>query len=229
MKNKILLLLLILILLLIPAIIKTLAARQLEKELPALIGKADAYRVTVNSPLFGLLQGKINRLRIVGKRVEIKDNPVIQELEIILSEVKLNLKSKKIERVKESVFSASFREKDLNKYLENRPRPFEEARLELKADKLLIKGRYRVFLLTLPVELEAAFYVVDEEQIFIRLESLKLSEINFPKEFFGLAEAWVNPLVDLKKGNLAAKIKSITIKPGNLIIKGSFSLPETQK
>ena len=236
----------ILCVLFLPALIKSRAASQIEKELPSLLGKAESYQVEIHSPLFQLIQGKIEQLKVIGKRVEIKENPVIQNLELNVIAVKVNFKSKKIEQLKTSSFTCLFLEQDLNDYLKNRTKPFpiEDPHLELRENQIYVKGVYPVLFAKVPVDLLASVYVDNGNRVLVRLQSVELSSINVSQKFFGMAEGWVNPLVDLRtmldleelvnlynlvdlnKGNLSVKIDKLIIKPGTLWLKGNFIFPQ---
>jgi hypothetical protein len=203
--------------------IRGMAEKQIVSKLPDLIGPAQSYNVhlSANSTM-ALIQGNINQLEISGFRVKIKDNPVINQLNITSKDIKYH---KKLQAIGTTTFNAQIMESDLNDYLNSKKLPLQKAQINLQNSKLILQGNYPIFLdQTVPIKLEGNFEMKDETKVNLNINRLNVANIGIPEFALNMLEQKINPLTDLQKAKLPLFIKILVIVPGGLSLQGEVRI-----
>lgn len=191
--------------------------RGLEDELPELLGPADRYDVEIEG--LRARSGEASRVTAVGERVQLREAPVVDRLDVELLGVKYDRGEDRLERVERASATARITPLDLADFLEAH-RNVREAAVAFDApNRATIRLRPEVGGIALPrgvtVEvtgrLEPAgrrlhFEVTDVEAAGVNLGQAAAS---------GLADL-VNPLVDLSDSPAELRVTDVRVEDGLL-------------
>ena len=207
-----------------PALIRGAMGIYLTNKLQAKLGIADNYRATIKSPIYQLLQGRIDSLQIIANNFKIKDNPNISKLKVDLFGVVVDLKQKRLKQVELTKFWAQIRQSDINEYMNLREKPLKNASLRFKNDKVYLTGQYGFLFSKINIQLETKLRISGGHRISADLDYLTLEKSKLPTPIVYLIEAWINPILDLNKERGSPSIEALSIRPGLLEVWGSLKI-----
>lgn len=196
---------------------------EIEAALPAVLGPADDYRVTVDNVRLGA--GTADRIQIEGRRVARENAPVIERLSVDLRGVRYDRGTKRLTGAESARATLRLVPADLAAYLD-RQRGMSRARLTLRPPDgvtLRTQGEFEGF--RLPVDAEVRGRLVARDgTVSLDVERVSAAGFGLGGALARRLDERINPVLDLTDEDLALRVTAVRIQPDTLVLDATGDL-----
>lgn len=201
------------------AVLRWKIGHSVAAKMPELIGPARSYSVGVSGGLFGILQGRVDKVDIRGNGVKLANGVVVDRLDIDLKGIYFK-PDQTVTDVKTTDFAASVTEQNLSDFLASSRPDMRGAKVSLDDGKLFLSASPRVLATRTPVSIEGTLRIVNGSKLNLVLNRCTARGICVPGFLRGRIMHDVNPVLDTQQMGIGAKLNSVEISDGAITLTG---------
>jgi LmeA-like phospholipid-binding len=208
-------------------VVDTRVEQLIAAELPRLVGAAARYDVNVDGARETGEIIDIRRVRIVGDRVERAGSPVLERIDVTMTDLVIDRKEKRMQSLGTADANALLLPADIAAFLDTRP-GLDNVQVALfPPSEIFIETSFAIAGFALPrstgVRIRGRLIASDGRLI---MEIIDLRVAGFPVGTIPsiVAEKLMNPLVDLSAMPATARVTSVQVMPDAVLLKASSSL-----
>lgn len=197
--------------------------RRLKSQLPSLIGPAESYHVAIQGgSRLSLADGRLRAVQITGQHVLVGGQWPVDRLQILLEEVHVNVRQRRIEKVEASHFQARLSPSTFRRYiaLEAALQNVRDAQVLLKEGRVVLRGRYYLARVWVPFEIWGSLFVQDRTSIGFRSEQARAGTLPVPQVLLHAIERRLNPVFNVARVQIPITLTSIEVRPDGVTISG---------
>ena len=202
--------------------------RRAVKRLSEFVGPAEHYRVRIlDTRDAELAKGRAKRVEVEGRKIMARGQLQVEQLRLTLRNLRYEGVEPYFVSVQRSDLEVELTEEALNRYLRTYQAELEP---ELRFEPGVVHASVLSKFLGLPVRLKASgrLLVREGKQLIFDADSADLSILARPEQDEErLLEERLNPLLDLSKLELPARLESVEIGADRLRARGSAAIPRT--
>ena len=208
-------------------VVDTRVEQLIAAELPRVIGAAARYDVNVDGARETGEIIDIRRVRIVGERVERAGSPVLERIDVTMTDLVVDRKEKRLQNLGTADASALLLPADIAAFLDARP-GLDNVRVALfPPSEITIESQFAIGGFALPRSTGAKIrgrLIASDGRLIMEIIDLRVA--GFPVGTIPsiVAEKLMNPLVDLSTLPATARITSVQVMPDAVLLKASSSL-----
>ncbi len=197
--------------------------QEIEAALPAALGPADDYTVTVDGVSLG--SGTADRVQIEGRRVARQDAPVIERLSIDLRGVRYDRGSKRLTGAESAQATIRVLPADLAPYLD-RQRGLERTEVTLQPPSgLTLRTQGEIGDVRLPVAAEVRGQLAARDgTVHLDVERVGAAGISLGGGLARQLSERINPVLDLSDERLALRVTGVRVTRDTLVLDASGDL-----
>ncbi len=195
----------------------------IRKALPDVLGPAKSYDVHVDSAWERTLQGKLARVTIEGEDVRFQNGLVLDHLSLILKGVEVDTDSHKLRKIRETDFTLTIGEKNLNEFLVDEVidgETLRKIRLQLLDNTILVKGERVVLGLGVPFEISGSLLIKGPSILELDTAQLRVVGIPFRGRVLQFLRKRIENAVDLSQLSFPMMVNEVRIEAGRLTLTG---------
>ncbi|MEP6609015.1 MAG: LmeA family phospholipid-binding protein [Burkholderiaceae bacterium] len=201
--------------------------RAIASELPKVVGPAAHYDVDVEGARDNGEIAEIRRVHVIGTRVQREKSPVIDQIEVTMSDVVFNRKEKRLLSLGAADANVRLLPSDIAAFLDARPGLDNVIVTLYPPYEIAIETQFAVAGFVLPRATNAKIrgrLVVSDG--VLKMEVVDLRVAGFPVGAIPtvIVERLINPLVDLSAPPAAARIASVQVTPDSVLLTASSAL-----
>jgi hypothetical protein len=202
-----------------------IAERSIGDYLKDNLGPAERYRVHVDRDGSRLTGGYLSHLSVSADELQTKGGIRLRRLDADLYGVRFNPKTRALESVERSAFAAAVTEQAANDYLFRHDRGIPDLAVRFEPGSLVVSAAPRLLGVSIPVTLSGRGEAEAGNLIRFRTDAMAVSRLNLPRPAAQWVERRINPVFDLDDLQLPAKLDSVEIERGEMILRGSVRFP----
>jgi hypothetical protein len=184
---------------------------RLKQELQEKVGKAASYDVKLEStPQYKLAQGKVDRLTVTGKRVNIAGDLIADYVCIDINDIRYNISGRKLSSVGKSYIRMDIDQAALNAFARREKRDLSGLAINLDADRVTLRMRHNGENQTIIGRL-----AVDRENSLVLVPSKAYGDDRSVRRLLDS----INPVLNLSKFAFPMSITNISVSNGYLRLK----------
>jgi hypothetical protein len=193
--------------------------RAIERELPAVIGPADHYDVTVRG--LRASEGTAERVLVMGERVRPEDSPILDRLDLVLDGVRFDRSTQRFGRVDSARATARVTPADLAVFMQDHPNVRRVTITLHEGNEATLRMQPELAGMPLPagasVEAHGRLIAEDGRIVFSVAD---LSAAGFPLAGAAVRSIsdLINPLVDLTGPPAGLAVTDVRIEDGRLVL-----------
>lgn len=197
------------------------AEDSVRKMLPRLIGKADRYEVHIENTTDGqLMGGRVTDLSIVGRRVRIKDGPVVDRLEVHMHNLVVDTKKKAIKSVDRATFDLDFLQNDVARFLRQKLHTGDRLKVIFAPSAMTVVLPASLLGRSLDLSVRGSLATNGPTQVVFVPEGASIGSHHLPDSVTRPVLETLNPVADVKSLPVPARIDTVTMRPNVLNVKG---------
>lgn len=198
--------------------------KSVAESLPEYIGPAESYTVKASGPTLPMMQGKLNKLDIIGINVQMPNGMRVARLNVVIPDISFDVNKKTLKRAGITEYTASISESELTRYIAEKYSKIPNLSVSLSDGNIGLFAKPGIYKLRLAVQGNADLIVRKDHILALDLKKLNVGGIAMPSFAVGLLESQLGTIFDAKDLGFDAKIKSTTIGPGTLTLNGTLDL-----
>lgn len=208
-------------------VVDTRVEQLIAAELPRVVGAAARYDVNVDGARETGEIIDIRRVRIVGERVERAGSPVLERIDVTMTDLVVDRKEKRLQSVGTADASALLLPADIAAFLDARP-GLDNVQVALfPPSEISIETQFAVGGFALPRSTGARIrgrLIASDGRLIMEIIDLRIA--GFPVGTIPsiVAEKLMNPLIDLSAMPAPARVTSVRVMPDAVLLKASNSL-----
>ncbi len=208
-------------------VVDTRVEQLVAAELPRLIGAAACYDVNVDGAREAGEILDIRRVRIAGERVERAGSPVLQRIDVTMTDLVVDRREKRLRSLGTADASALLLPADIAAFLDTRP-SLEKVQVALfPPSEISIETQFAIAGFALPRSTGARIrgrLIASDGRLIMEIIDLRVA--GFPVTTIPsiVAEKLMNPLVDLSGLPAPARVTSVQNMPDAVLLRASSSL-----
>ena len=207
------------------AILRWSIGQSVAAKMPELIGPARSYSIGVSGGLFEIIQGKLDKVDIRGSGVNLSNGVAVDRLDVGLQGLRFK-PNRTVTDIRSADFSASVTEQNLTDFFASSRPDMPGAKITLDDGKLSLSASPRIFATRTPVSLEGTLRIVDGKKLILVLSRLRARGIRVPGFVRGRIMRDINPVLDTGQLSMGAKLNSVDISNGAIIITGTADVKQ---
>ncbi|MCE5322324.1 DUF2993 domain-containing protein [bacterium] len=200
------------------------AENKIAKALQERLGPAESYEVNITGSPMKLLKGKMERLDIVGKNVNLEKGVKLASLNVTVHDLVFNTKTQEIMYASKTSFSAAIAQDELTKYLHKNYPDVPELKIALRTGYIDVSAKPTVAGVGVAVKTEADIHVKDHHLLILDLKKISAAGVPVPEFARNYIETKVNPVFDSKDLGFNATVNSIRMAQGSICVAGNLDL-----
>ena len=202
-----------------------IAERSVRRYLADYLGPARNYRVRIDRQDTRLTGGYLSRLDISAEGLRTKGGFEIESAEAELHGVRFDRKTRSLQSVESSAFTATVTHAGANAYLAAHDRGINGLSVEFEEGEIIVHAAPKVLGIAIPVTLRGRGAPDGESKIRFLTDGLAVSRLNLPEPAVRFVERRINPVFDLDELQLPVKLRKVESRKGTLILSGEVKLP----
>ena len=197
------------------------AEDSVRKMLPGLVGKADRYDVSIRNTSDGqLMGGRVTDLVIVGRRVHIKDGPVVDRLEVQMHNLVVDTRKKAIRSVERATFDLDLVQADVAQYLRKKLHVGDRLKVIFAPSAVTVVLPASLFGCSLDLSVRGNLALDGPTRVVFVPEGASIGAYHLPDSVTRPVLQTLNPIADVKSLPVPACIDSLTMRPNVLNVSG---------
>lgn len=189
--------------------------------LPDYIGPAREYSVRCDGDSTKMLGGKIERLHIEGRDVQVDPNLLLSRLIVDMNRVEFDTGSREVKSVENTSFEAVVTEKAVNRYIEQTRESESEMSVDLQPGKVFVKFVPNLGGVDVLISVAGTLSITEGSKVNFEADKASVAHLPFPSLVANKILDRVNPVLDMSIMRFPVTLSGITIKNGSVSIKGS--------
>ncbi|MEN6357482.1 MAG: DUF2993 domain-containing protein [Armatimonadota bacterium] len=203
------------------------AENKIAEALQQRLGPAKSYDVNITGSPMRLLKGKMERLDIVGKDVNLEKGIKLESLNVTVHDLVFDTKTQEIKGASKTSFSATIAQSELAKYLHKNYPDVPELKISLHDGYIDVSARPAVAGVGVNVKTEADIHVKDHHLLILDLKKVSAAGVPAPEFARNYIETKVNPVFDSKDLGFNATVNSLKLAQGSICVAGNLDLVQT--
>ncbi|MBA3353094.1 MAG: LmeA family phospholipid-binding protein [Blastocatellia bacterium] len=205
--------------------------QRITAELPRVVGPAARYQVNVQGARDNGEIADIRRLHVIGTRVEREKSPVLDRIEVTMSDIVFDRKEKRLLSLGTADANVRVLPSDLAAFLDARPGLDNVIVTLYPPYEITIETQFAIAGFALPRVTSAKIrgrLVVNDGKLAMEVVDLRVA--GFPVGTIPtiIVERLINPLVDLSAPPAAARVTSVQVMSDSVLLTASNALPPSQ-
>ena len=200
------------------------AENKIAEALQQRLGPAKSYDVNITGSPMRLLKGKMERLDIVGKDVNLEKGIKLASLNVTVHDLVFDTKTQAIKHADKTSFSATITQSELTKYLHKNYPDVPELSVSLRDGNIDVSAKPTVAGVGVNVKTEADILVKDHHLLVLDLKKISAAGVPAPEFARNYIETKVNPVFDSKDLGFNATVNSLKLAHGLISISGNLDL-----
>jgi hypothetical protein len=200
------------------------AENKIAEALQQRLGPAKSYNVNITGSPMRLLKGKMERLDIVGKDVNLEKGIMLASLNVTVHDLVFDTKTQEIKYASKTSFSATIAQDELTKYLHKNYSDVPELKISLRDGYIDVSARPTVAGVGVNVKTEADLLMKDHHLLILDLKKISAAGVPAPEFARNYIETKVNPVFDSKDLGFNATVNALEIAHGSISISGNLDL-----
>lgn len=197
------------------------AEDSVRKMLPRLIGKAERYDVTIQDTTDSqLVSGRVGHLIIVGRRIQIKDGPVVDRLEVHMHNLVVDTKKKAIKSVDRGTFDIDFVQNDVARFLRKKLHTGDSLKVIFATNAMTVVLPASLLGRSLDLAVRGTLATDGPTRVIFVPEGASIGRHHLPDRVTHPVLQSINPVADIKSLPVPARIDTVTMQPNVLNVKG---------
>jgi len=192
--------------------------------LPGYIGPAKEYTVRCDGDSTAMIGGKIERLHIEGKDVQLDPNLLVSRLVVDMNEVRFNPTSRKMKSVGSTSFEAVVAEKTVNSYIKATRGSETEMTVQLQQDRILVRVVPSIGGVDVLIQVAGGLSVTNGDKVNFTADKSSVAHLPVPALVVNKLLDRVNPVLDMSTMKYPVTLSGISIKKGSVSVKGAMDL-----
>ena len=196
--------------------------RAVERELPDLIGPADAYDVSIEGLRLG--EGAAEQVDVTGLRVRPDGAPVLDRLALVLTGVRYDPDAGRLDHVESARATAHVRPSDLAAFLDAH-RNVRDAALTLRPpDGATLRFRPEIRGFTVPEGVAVALtgrLAADDGRVRFEVSEVRAGGLPLGRLVAQQLSAAINPVVDLTGTGAALHVTRVTVSAASIRVEAT--------
>lgn len=196
---------------------------EIEAALPAALGPADDYRVTVEGVRLG--DGTAERVQIEGRRVARENAPVVERLSVDLRGVRYDRGTKRLTGAESARATLRLLPADLAPYLDQQ-RGLERSQIALRPPDgvtLRAQGEFEGFRLPVTAEIQGRL-VARDGRVHLDVERVGAAGFGLGGGLARSLSERINPVLDLTDEALALRVTAVRVQADTLVLDATGDL-----
>jgi hypothetical protein len=203
--------------------------KRAERRLADEIGPAAHYRVRIlETPEAELVKGRVRRLEMDAKKIHARKQVMIESLRVSLYNLRYEGKRTHTLSFERSDVEVEFSEDAVNRYLAEFQKRYSPS-LKFGEDQVTVRMVYPFLGKPTPISATGRLVIREGRQLIFDAEKTDVSFLDSPGFGEKFVEDRVNPLLDLTKVDLPARLESVELLQGKIRAHGSAVLPAELK
>jgi hypothetical protein len=198
--------------------------RSVREKLPALIGPADRYEVTVSRSSGSLVAGRIPWLNIRGYNVRAIEGLPLDELDIRLEDVHFSRPSRTVESIGSAQFEARLSADSVVQFLHRRSPSLRDVRVAFGTGAVRVRATRSLVGIGVPLEVDGLPVLRGPATIDFSASRVAVLHLGLPEFAVRRLEQRVNPLVDLTTMPLPLSLTGVRVEGERAVISGTVGL-----
>ncbi|HET6455727.1 MAG TPA: DUF2993 domain-containing protein [Armatimonadota bacterium] len=190
--------------------------------LPNYIGPAKEYKVRCDGDSTKMIGGKIERLYIEGKDVQVDPNLLIGRLIDDMDQVRFHPTSHKMKSVEATSFEAVVSEKAVNRYIEQTRDSESQLGVELQPGKILVKFVPNIGGMDVLIAIAGTLSVAQGGKVNFEADKASVAHLPIPALVANKVLDRVNPVLDMSAMKFPVMLSGISINKGSVSVKGTM-------
>ena len=208
-------------------VIDTRVEQLIAAELPRVVGAAARYDVNVDGARETGEIIDIRRVRIAGERVERAGSPVLERVDVTMTDLVVDRKEKRLRSLGTADASALLLPTDIAAFLDARP-GLDNVHVALfPPSEISIETQFAMGGFALPRFAGARIrgrLIASDGRLIMEIIDLRIAGYPVGAIPSIVAEKLINPLVDLSALPAQARVTSVQVMPDSVLLKASSSL-----
>jgi len=204
----------------------------IKSALPNAIGQAKSYSVIVDSDPLEAAKGNLRKVTIVGEDVNLSPQLLIDELDIEATDIKADVRTRKVKSVGEVDFVAQIGQDSIDHYLAaqlpDSSQRQEKLKVTINDHTVTATVLVKALGISVPASVTGTFGVDSGDQKHMSFAADKGSLSIIPVPLFALKIALdkINPVIDVSNTTVPVTVNSIIVQDGKIIIHGQADLQD---
>lgn len=190
--------------------------------LPDYIGPAKEYIVRCDGDSTAMLGGKIKRLHIEGRDVQVDPNLLISRLIVDMNLVHFDPGSHKMKSVESTAFEALVTEKTVNSYIAQTRQSESEMSVQLQPGKVQVKFVPNIGGLDVLIAIAGTLSLAGRDKVNFEADKAAVAHLPIPSLVANKVLDRVNPVLDMSAMKFPVILSGITINKGSVSIRGAM-------
>jgi hypothetical protein len=200
------------------------AENQIAESLKERIGPAESYDVNVTGSPLRLLKGKMDRLDIVGREVQLENGIQIALMNVSVHDLVFDPDTKEIRRAGTTLYCAKMTQQELTRYLIRTYPDVPELKVALRDGFIDVSAKPCVAGVGVAVKAEADLCVEDHHNLILVLKKVSAAGVPAPGFARDYIETRFNPVLDSRDLGFNATVNSLHLSKGSITIAGNLDL-----
>jgi LmeA-like phospholipid-binding len=199
--------------------------------LPTYLGKASLYKTRIQADSLGaVMRGRVRRVEIVGRNVQIVPDLVLAELSITAEEIEVDRRKKQLKNVGKALFTAQITEANLAKCVKGRRPDIKDLNVTLRGEFVQAKLRPQVFgYPTVPITIQGKLLTRNNGvALDFEPDAARITLVPIPKFVLDWTMEKLNPVVDLQFLHVPIRMETATVRGGSLYLTGHLEPEELE-
>ncbi len=199
------------------------AESRIREVLPDIVGQAKSYEVRIDNAWERTLQGKLTRVDIEGTEVHFRNGLILDNLSLVLQGVVIDVGSRKLRKIRETDFSITIGEKNLNEYLVDEVidgETLRKIRVLLQDNRVTVKGERVVLGVGVPFEISGNLLIKSATILELETSRLRVVGIPFSGKILQFLKRRIENAVDLSQISFPMVLNEVKVTPGKLTLSG---------
>lgn len=203
-------------------LIRPRVERGIRDALPGYIGPAAEYRVRTEGSTSAMMRGRIAKLFIEGKDVQILPELKIAQLDVEMHDVRYKPDTRKLTSVGASKFTASVSEAGVNRYISEHRKGDSDLRVALETNEVYVEFVPRFIGLDVPVRILGRLEIVGHDKVSFRADKASVARLPIPAYAANKVLDRINPVLDLSNMAHPVLLESVRVRTNLVIIEGGL-------
>lgn len=199
------------------------AESRIRQALPDVLGPAKSYTVRVDSAWERTLQGKLARVSIEGEDVRFRNGLILDHLSLTLKGVEVDTDSHRLRKIRETDFTLTIGEKNLNEFIVDEVidgESLRKIRLQLLENTVLIRGERVVLGVGIPFEISGSLLIKGPAIVELDTARLRVVGIPFTGRVLQFLKRRIENAVDLSQLSFPMVVNEVSVVQGRLMLTG---------
>ncbi len=196
------------------------------KYMVTFLGPAERYQVHIDKEGARLRGGYVAHMTIAGDEVRTASGFSMRRLDADLYGVRFNSKTRKLQSIERSAFTAFVTQAAANEYLGAHNRGIPGLSVTFEPGTFVAHAAPQLLGVTIPVTLKGRAYAADGALINFETDQLAVSRLTIPLAAVRYVQDKVNPVFDVRELKLPAEVESVESGAGEMIMRGRVKLPQ---